>query len=309
MDDDHLQLEMGMSTIRVSLDLNDIRMAKQNLTKAEQTGVDDKFMTSRLEKCAGLVYLLDGEYKTAAHHFISAADGSDFPEIISNSDVTLFGTICALASFDRNELRKKIVDNIDFKAEMESTKAYVNASKNLASNFCMGQYSNLFSVLKELYPFLRIDVHMSNHVDKLYEKIREKCIAQYFAPYSALDMCRMSEHLQIPLENLYPILVKMISNDQIDAAIDSGSNILYRRKKNGLKDTYSRVASLGKAHLHDLKGILLRLSFMKNGFSLESDIGTGTTKPLGTAGSFDNGDCDDGNGEMDIEQMDEESAP
>ena len=309
---EHLQLEMSMSTIRVSLDLNDIRLSKQNLIKAEQIGTDDKFLSSRRTKCAGLVHLLDGEYKTAAHHFISGADGLDYPDMITCADVILFGIICAVASFDRHEIRKRLIDNVDFKTSMENLRPFASASKNLAADFCSGNYSNMFCCLKVLYPFLRIDVHMSNHVDRLYESIKEKCIAQYFAPYSALDIRKMSERLQIRVEDLDYILVKMISSGQIYASIDSNTKTLYRRKHNELNDTYGRIVDLGKTHLRDLKGILLRLSFVKNGFSLDTEVSNEVgAKPLGSAGSFDDMDRidEDGDGEMDIDQFDEENAP
>lgn len=302
-----------MSTIRVSLQLNDIRHSKQNLMKAEQIKIDDKIISSRLTKSSGLVHLLDGDYKTAAHHFISATDDLDYPEMITSIDVTLFGIICALASFDRHELRRRLVNNVDFKTIMENIKkTFASASKNLAADFCSGNYSNMFSNLKELYPLLKIDIHMAKHVDTLYANIREKCVAQYFAPYNALDLCKMSERLQIPLEDLDAILIKMISSNEMNASIDSETNTLYRRKQNELNDAYGRIVDLGKTHLRDLKGILLRLSFIKNGFSLDSenpdDVGA---KPLGSAGSFediDRIDCD-GEGEMDIDQYDDENAP
>ena len=240
--------------------------------------------------------------------FISAAGSIDYPEVITCADVTLFGIICALASFDRQELRKRIVESIDFRAATENVKPYASACLSLAADFCSGQYSDIFTSLEELYPFLKVDVYMSSHVDNLYELIREKCIAQYFTPYSSLDIRKMSECLQIPLDNLDQILVKMISSDQIDAVIDSQTKILYRRKQNELSEAYNRIAHLGKTQLRDLKGILLRLSFIKNGFSLETenpiDVGI---KSLGNAGSFDDIDQidDGGDAEMDVDQFEE----
>lgn len=45
--------------------------------------------------------------------------GSQFNEVIAPQDVATYGGLCALASFTRQELKEKVVDNIGFREFLE----------------------------------------------------------------------------------------------------------------------------------------------------------------------------------------------
>ncbi len=50
---------------------------------------------------------------------MSSELGSSFNNVIAAQDVALYGGLCALASFDRPDLRRHIVDNISFRELLE----------------------------------------------------------------------------------------------------------------------------------------------------------------------------------------------
>ena len=262
-------LEMGINTIRSYVDGKDAHNATIHVRKAEQLGIEDE----KLRRFGGIVYLINADYKSAAENFVSSSSslpplpGSqiDPSDVASRADITTFAVICALATFDRAQLCKRIIENVEFKSSLEFTPLV----RNLAVDFYSGQYSRLLASLDDLYPLLQIDIHMSSHAATLYELIKERCVSQYFDPYSSADLTRMSEVMQIPLSNLELLLVKMISSGKIPAIIDSETKTLYRHKNNESQKTLERVALLGKTQLRDLKGILLRLSFLKHHFSLD----------------------------------------
>jgi COP9 signalosome complex subunit 1 len=68
---------------------------------------------TRLKCAAGLAELTGRKYKTAAKHFLQAnldhLDHSEFPELLSPSNVAMYGGLCALATFDRQELQKNVI--------------------------------------------------------------------------------------------------------------------------------------------------------------------------------------------------------
>ena len=65
---------------------------------------------TRLKCAAGLAELATKKYKSAAKHFLQANfDHCDFPELLSPSNVAVYGGLCALATFDRNELQKNVI--------------------------------------------------------------------------------------------------------------------------------------------------------------------------------------------------------
>lgn len=65
---------------------------------------------TRLKCAAGLAHLATKMYKTAAKHFLQAnLDHCDFPELLSPNNVAMYGGLCALATYDRNELQKNVI--------------------------------------------------------------------------------------------------------------------------------------------------------------------------------------------------------
>lgn len=67
-------------------------------------------MLTRLKCAAGLAELATGKYKPAAKYFLQAnLDHCDFPELLSPSNVAMYGGLCALATFDRAELQKNVI--------------------------------------------------------------------------------------------------------------------------------------------------------------------------------------------------------
>ena len=50
---------------------------------------------------------------------VSAEMGSQYSEVLSAQDVAVYGGLCALASFDRGELRRHVINNFAFQEFLE----------------------------------------------------------------------------------------------------------------------------------------------------------------------------------------------
>lgn len=50
---------------------------------------------------------------------MSADLGNSYNDVIAAQDVALYGGLCALASFDRAELKRSVVENISFRELLE----------------------------------------------------------------------------------------------------------------------------------------------------------------------------------------------
>jgi len=65
---------------------------------------------TKLNCAAGLALLAHKSYKAAAESFLQAnLDHCDFLEILSPSNVAMYGGLCALATYDRTELQKNVI--------------------------------------------------------------------------------------------------------------------------------------------------------------------------------------------------------
>eukprot|EP01084_Bolivina_argentea_P152416 265896_1 len=77
---------------------------------------DNKFK-SKVLACLALYNLYNGRYDMAVHHLIDCNFSiyNEFKEILSGKDIALYGGLCALASFSRLQLKKRVLDNSQFK--------------------------------------------------------------------------------------------------------------------------------------------------------------------------------------------------
>ena len=261
--------EQGLKAIKVCIDDKDFKSAKQNLLRIDQVANESKDLSEKCKLLFGIVQLNEGEFESAATNFINIdpAFAQNFTDIASVEDIVLYGNLCALASFSRASLKGLVIDNIAFKGMTD----IVPEVKGLAQFYCSGQYSQLFSALEGLRGLLVVDMHWQRHKDIMFSTIKERCIAQYIAPFSVVDMRKMAGCLQIEIPDLASAVARMIAAGKIAVKIDMVSCMIYRRKVDDRKALREKMLTLGRLQIRDLKVILLRLSMMQHSFSIDSD--------------------------------------
>ncbi len=99
--------------------------------------------------------------------------------MLAPQDIALYAGLLALATFDRQELKKKVIDNQPFKSFLD----LVPDVRELITDFYASRYASCLGYLAKLRPLLELDVHFYPHVASVYEKIRNKALIQYFSPY------------------------------------------------------------------------------------------------------------------------------
>ncbi|KAL5653550.1 hypothetical protein ACJX0J_039008, partial [Zea mays] len=126
-----------------------------NIYKAEQTPDSlDPIIVAKLKAAAGLANMETKKYKLAARKV----------------NVAVYGALCALASFDRSDLKNKVIDNINFRNFLE----LVPEVRELVNDFNASRYGSCLGHLEKLKPNLLLDIHLHEHVESLYMDIRHK---------------------------------------------------------------------------------------------------------------------------------------
>ena len=115
-------LAMCQNVIRASIQMGNFTHVANYITKAESTpDSSDPALVAQLRVAAGLAFLESKKYKLAARKFLSVAAelGSGYSDVASSQDVALYGGLCALASFDRAELKSKVIESPTFRTFLE----------------------------------------------------------------------------------------------------------------------------------------------------------------------------------------------
>jgi len=251
------------------------------ITKAESTDTNgsDPILMAHLRVAAGLAQLEGKKYKLAARKFLETNPelGSSFNDILSPQDVAMYGALCALASFDRSELKAKVLDNTNFRSFLE----LVPEVRELVHDFYNSRYASCLKVLGELKPDLLLDLHLHDHVETLYADVRSKALIQYFSPFVTVDMKLMADAFNTLVMDLEKELATLIMAGQIPARIDSHNKVLHARHADQRMSTFQKALSMGDDYVRDSMSLLLRINLMRNDFVVKpasGDAGLGPSK-------------------------------
>ena len=138
-------------------------------------------------------------------------------------DVAIYGTLCALATFQRSAIKSRILENSIFGTYIEQEpyireliEAYINSNfkvvLELLSRYSVRPFSCLLTSFHLFFFFQTrhyIDVHLSSHVHDFTNLIRNWAVVLYFQPFATIKLDRMSaafgwaiEQVEYHVENL-----------------------------------------------------------------------------------------------------------
>ncbi|KAJ0076453.1 hypothetical protein Patl1_33609 [Pistacia atlantica] len=257
-------IQMHMRAILVSIETGQFTHLTSYVSKAEQKPEALEPVTVEKLRCAaGLAHLKAKKYDLAARKFLEVGPdlGSSYNEVIASQDVATYGGLCALASFDRAELKacSKVIDNVSFQNFLE----LVPEVRELINDFYSCHYGSCLDYLGNLKANLLLDIHLHDHVETLYDQIRNKALIQYTHPFVSVDLQMMANVFKTSVAGLEKELETLITDNQIQARIDSHNKILYARHPDQKNATFQRVLQTGNEFDQDVRAMLLRANLLR----------------------------------------------
>jgi COP9 signalosome complex subunit 1 len=74
-------------------------------------------------------------------------------------------------------------------------------------------------------PDLELDLHLHDHIEPLYTRIRNKALIQYFSPFISVDLNAMAAAFTTTVTGLEKELARLIMDGSISARIDSHNKV------------------------------------------------------------------------------------
>lgn len=218
-------------------------------------------MVTRLKCAAGLAALAKKNYKLAARYFMQANfDHCEFPEIISPNNVAMYGGLCALATYDRQEIQKNVISSSSFKLFLELEPQL----RDIIFKFYESKYANCLKLLDEIKDNLLLDMYLAPHVNALYTQIRNRALIQYFSPYLSADMVKMAAAFNRTVPELENEVMHLILEGLIQARIDSHNKILYAKDTDQRSCTFEKAIGVAHKYRRRTKMLILRAAVLKN---------------------------------------------
>lgn len=220
-------MSCGLHLISVSLQRHDWNLVLSNVGKVsgfQQTEEDATTFQPFIKLASGLALLGLGSYKDAARNFMATdlqAPPEGLREIASLNDVAVYGGLLALATMERSELQKRVLENAVFKHALE----HEPHIRKAISLFVNGRYSACLEMLESSRADYLLDIYLCKHVSAIFALIRSKCITQYFKPFSCVTLANLEASFARTGESLEDELVGMIKAGTLQARIDSKDRV------------------------------------------------------------------------------------
>ncbi|GKZ24823.1 hypothetical protein AbraCBS73388_011827 [Aspergillus brasiliensis] len=234
----------------------------------------------KMSAALGLSQLHSGAYVDAANSFLATDPslGDSYNEVLTSNDVAVYGGLCALASMDRNELQRRVLDNNSFRNFLELEPHIRRA----ISFFCNSKFRACLEILEAYRADYLLDIHLQRHVKTLFTRIRTKSIQQYLVPFSRVTLESMTKMFAPgviggqadPTDSNSPFvqeLIGLIQDGTLDARIDLEKKVLVSNQVNLRTDVQQSILDsldnyVRKAHLR-----ILRTNIIQAGLEVRAD--------------------------------------
>ena len=254
-----VSLEMG-NFAHVNVHANKATAALQNMDEDASVRTDQ----AKLACACGIAALRMGRFREAAIKFteINVEIGTHYANVCAARDVATYGTLCALASFNREELRDLVLNNQKgaFRAHLETA----SDIREVVNDFYNSKYTSCFATLDGMREALTLDIHLGAHIDALYKRIRDRALIQYVEPYVTVDLCVMAQAFNTTAEKVQDELARLIEEDKIRAKIDASECTLHALKENPRVKVVEQVIADGERFETETRAALLKMSLLKN---------------------------------------------
>lgn len=218
-------------------------------------------IVTRLKCSSGLAFLAKKNYKSAAKSFLMANfDHCDCPEILSPNNVAMYGGLCALATFDRQEVQKHVISSSSFKLFLELEPQL----RDIIFKFYESKYASCLKLLDEIEDNLLLDMYLAPHVPTLYTQIRNRALIQYFSPYLSADMVKMASAFNRTVADLENEVMQLILDGQIQARIDSHNRVLYAKDVDQRSCTFEKAIGVAQKYRRRTQMLVLRAAVLKS---------------------------------------------
>ncbi|KAL8722909.1 MAG: hypothetical protein Q9225_000679 [Loekoesia sp. 1 TL-2023] len=287
---------MNLRLISVSIDQGNWLAVQTNVQKLRSPGqqfAEAQRLTAKLSAAMGLALLASGNYKEAAQEFIDAdprmvqarlddpADEEAFNEVMTPNDVAVYGGLCALASMDRTDLQKQVLDNSKFRSYLELEPHIRRA----ITFFVSSKYSSCLSILESYRSDYLLDMYLQQHLSELYFRIRSKAIQQYFIPFSCATLAALATAFDTKEQTIEQELIDMIKRGNLDARIDLVDRVVLATTVDSRRKVHEHALKMAKDYERTAHLRILRMEMLNAGLEVaEKGKAGGGSTTFGTVG-------------------------
>ncbi|CAJ0961050.1 unnamed protein product, partial [Mesorhabditis belari] len=210
------------------------------MTNAKSNKTIIKSARAKMDVIHGLSRINSKQFKEAAEKFIqSCPDEVPVPWIVSHRDIATYGTLCALATFDRKDLKSLHAGTGDnqFKRFLETEPDLVR----LLGSWVRSDWGVVLDGLEEMKGRLLLDPFVSSHVSQLFSAIRERGLILHLVPFHTIDIKKTAATFRCDMSTIEDALIELSDKGVISPRIDAIRGIAEIQPRDERQAAYERV--------------------------------------------------------------------
>ncbi len=294
-------LDMSLHVINVSIEQHiwvSVQSWVQKLRGQTVKYPDTERIAAKFSAIMGISHLAMGNFRGAAENFLEthprmisaktddATEKDTYNEVLTPNDVAVYGSLCALASMNREELQRHVLDNSSFRNYL----GLEPHMRRAISSFVSSKYSACLSILDSYKGDYLLDIHLRPNITQLYSQIRSKAIQQYFIPFSCVTLSALAVAFNSDESTIENELTTMIKRRSLDAHIDLVDRVLLANTVDERKKVHEDALTMAKNYERTAYLRLLRMEVLQAGLEVKASraqglVGMNSLEGLGSGGS------------------------
>lgn len=277
-------VSMLLKVIHVAIERGDWLSVQSNVQRLrnQQSKPEEQAKNQpKISAALGLSQLHLNSYTDAANSFLSTEPtlGDSFNEVLTSNDVAVYGGLCALASMDRNELQRRVLENSSFRNFLELEPQIRRA----ISFFCNSKFQPCLEILEAYRTDYLLDIHLQRHITAILSRIRTKSIEQYIIPFSRVTLGSMAKVFApavvaghpSPTDPSSPFvqeLIQLIQDGVLDARIDLEKMVLVSNQTDLRTEVQQAALDNMQEFSREAHLRLLRTNILRSGLEVRPPV-------------------------------------
>ncbi|QRW13311.1 26S proteasome non-ATPase regulatory subunit 6 [Ceratobasidium sp. AG-Ba] len=216
----------------------------------------------RLQLASGIAQLGQGNFQRAAWTFLKLEKKMDdwLGTLVAPSDIAIYGTLTALATLTRSQIKASVVESDTFGYFIEH-EPYI---REIIDAYTTNNFKVVLDLLERHWPRHALDIVLSPHISALTSLIRDRALILYTTPFASIRLQRLADAFGLPLSEAEAHIVRLVKEGQVKGRVDAHEKVLFATVVDARADLFQKALKAGTDSEAMARKLILRMKLIQN---------------------------------------------
>ncbi|CEL53360.1 COP9 signalosome complex subunit 1 OS=Arabidopsis thaliana GN=CSN1 PE=1 SV=2 [Rhizoctonia solani AG-1 IB] len=229
---------------------------------AEKADVEHERARSKLQLANGIAQLGQGNFQKAAWTFLKLEKNVDdwLGTLIAPADIAIYGTLTALATLTRSQIKASIVESDTFTYFVEQ-EPYI---REIIDAYTANNFKVVLELLDRHSARHGLDIVLAPHIGPLTSLIRDRALVLYTTPFTSIRLQRLADAFGLSLTDVEAHTVRLVREGQVKGRVDANEKVLIATEADPRALLFQRALKAGVDNEATARKLILRMKLIQN---------------------------------------------